>query len=260
MLIQLHSKDFPHDLVGGWQWWFPRCNNTTSYCASLGLSHILCYCGPYVELPQMALLIHNFFKIQIKPSQIQILVCHIPPTVLMDFFFLSIFVISPSFPSFPSLPHYSSQQDAPSLHPFSPTDQSALVSPSDSPQLPLCLSFSSSDSHIERNPLAQHAGAGRPPPTTLFSHVHMNSFSHVHTHGEVEVRQTGAWSLKKGPGGDAVQCKPLSQSALCWIAKLRGVGFTLRDRTLGVPPLRHGWSRHKTEDWDKGETGGGGVV
>ncbi len=155
------------------------------------------------------------------------------------FFFLSIFVISPSLPSFPSLLHYSSQQDAPSLHPFSPTDQSALVSPSDSPQLPLSLSFSSSDSHIDRNPLAQHAGAGWPPPTTPFSHVHTNSFSHVLTHGEVEVRQTGAWSLKKGPGGEAVQCMPLSQSAL-------GVGFTLQDRTLGVPPLRHGWSRHKT--------------
>lgn len=35
----------------------------------------------------------------------------------------------------------------------------------------------------------------------------------------------------KGPGGDALRCKPLSQSLLCWVAKLRGVGFTLRDRT-----------------------------
>lgn len=90
------------------------------------------------------------------------------------------------------------------------------------------------------------------PPTTLVLHVQIISFSHMYTHGEVEERQTGTWSLSKVPGGDAVQCKPLSQSTVCWIAKLRGVGFKLWDRTLGVPPLRQGWSQHKTEDWDKG--------
>lgn len=70
----------------------------------------------------------------------------------------------------------------------------------------------------------------------------------------------GPGAPTKGPGGGAVQCTPLSQSALCWIAKLEGVGFTLRDRALGVPPLRRGYSRHKTEDWDKGGAGVGGVV
>lgn len=32
MFIQLHSKDFPHELAGGWQWWFPRCKH--AYTAS----------------------------------------------------------------------------------------------------------------------------------------------------------------------------------------------------------------------------------
>ena len=64
----------------------------------------------------------------------------------------------------------------------------------------------------------------------------------------------------KGPGGGAVQCTPLSQSTLCWIDMLGGVGFTLRDRALGVPPLSRGYRRHKTVDWDKGGAGGGGVV
>lgn len=82
----------------------------------------------------------------------------------------------------------------------------------------------------------------------------------MHIYGEAEVRQSGTWSPDEGTRRGAVQCTPLSQSALCWIAKLEGVGFTLRDRALGVPPLRRGYSRHKTEDWDKGGAGVGGVV
>lgn len=69
------------------------------------------------------------------------------------------------------------------------------------------------ESYIERN----HC-------TTFF-------FSHTKTQEEVEIRQTEACS--KRPGGGAVQCKLLSQSSLCLVAKLTGVGFTLWDRPLG---------------------------
>lgn len=66
MFIQLHSKRFPHELVGGWHCWFPRCKHAYTACflhnlVSLGLSHILCYCRLCVEPPQTALLIHHFF-------------------------------------------------------------------------------------------------------------------------------------------------------------------------------------------------------
>lgn len=41
------------------------------------------------------------------------------------------------------------------------------------------------------------------------------------------------------------------------MARLRGVGFTLWDRTLAALPPRHGYSQRKTEDWDKGGGGEG---
>lgn len=82
---------------------------------------MLCSRGLCIKLPRTAFLIHHFSYIQTKPwsVQIQVLVCHIPPTELMDFC-LSIFVTRASLPSFPSLLHYSSLQDAQSLPHFSP--------------------------------------------------------------------------------------------------------------------------------------------
>lgn len=46
MLIQLHSKDFPHELVGGWQRWFPRCKHAYTACFFVFLHNIvLCLTG-----------------------------------------------------------------------------------------------------------------------------------------------------------------------------------------------------------------------
>lgn len=69
------------------------------------------------------------------------------------------------------------------------------------------------------------------PQQTLLSHIKIHSF----------FRHAHPWVCH-------VRLGPLSQSLLCWVAKLRGVGFTLRDRTLGVKALRHGRSLCKTED------------
>lgn len=68
-------------------------------------------------------------------------------------------------------------------------------------------------------------------------------FSQMHTHGKVEDCQAGTESQETASGGDVLQCKSLSQCTVCWIAKLRGVDFTLWDRTLGVFPWGETWLR-----------------
>lgn len=99
MLFRSHSKDFLYELVGGWQWWFPRCKHAYTACFFVFIvSHwdslISCITVGCV-VPQTALLIHHTFCIEAKPSnvQMQISVCHIlsvylwhlsfPPTIIL---------------------------------------------------------------------------------------------------------------------------------------------------------------------------------
>lgn len=133
--------------------------------------------------------------LQTKPSnvQIQILVWHIPPTVLMDFFLAIFVIVHPPISPFPSLLLLTAGCSITvSFLPYGPISTGFT---SNSPQLLLSLSIFFSDSHTERNPLALNAEAGWPPPITLVLHVQIISFSHMYTHGEVEERQTGTWSL-----------------------------------------------------------------
>ena len=134
----------------------------------------------------------------------------------MDFFYLSLSLVLPSHDSLPffTIPHTrmlhhcipsTLRTNQGRFHRLTPLSyHSACHSPP--------LTHTSRETH--RPSVLELADL--PPTTTTttpLSHVRINSFSHMHTHREVELRQTGAWSPRNGPGGNAVQCKPLSQSA-----------------------------------------------
>lgn len=137
LLIQLHSKDFPGDN----QWLvassgdFQNVNMHTACIVShwdvLSYPVLLWVC---LELPQMALFCNAPFLL----CSDQTFKCtdseraYILSTLLMGFFFSESLLCPSSWP-LTSRPYYFSHQDAPSLHPFPPMDQLALVSPPDFP-------------------------------------------------------------------------------------------------------------------------------
>lgn len=132
--------------------------------------------------------------LQTKPSnvQIQILVWHIPPTVLMDLFLAIFVIVQPPISPFPSLLFLTPGCSiTASFLPYGPISTGFT---SNSPQLPLSLSIFVSDSHTERNQLALNAEAGWPPPHhTCLTCTNYFFFTHVHPRGG---RGTSDWDLE----------------------------------------------------------------